>query len=90
MIHDDDVTLFDMPDFDDTLVRLANLLMMHKICRRRTCRWHEGCQGGFGPPCYLQQRHLFADAVRYELDDYRAFWTEQRRRAKARPSSMQS
>jgi hypothetical protein len=86
MIQDDDIPLFNMPDFDDTLIRLSDLLMMHKICRRRTCRWHEGCQGGFGPPCYLQRRHLFADAVRYELDEYRAYWRDQRRRAKARPS----
>jgi len=89
MIHDDDIPLFDMPDFDDTLCRLANLIMAHRICRRRTCRRNEGCQGGFGPPCYLQQRHLFADAVHYELDEYRAYWSEQRRRARLRPSTMQ-
>ena len=86
MIDDDDLPLFDMPDFDDTLQRLSNLLRMHRLCRRRTCRRNEGCQGGFGPPCYLQYRHHFADAVRYELDEYRAFWSEQRRKAKSRPS----
>ena len=86
MIDDDDLPLFDMPDFDDTLARLSNLLRAHRLCRRRTCRRNEGCQGGFSPPCYLQYRHLFADAVRYELDEYRAYWAEQRRRAKARPA----
>jgi len=81
---DDDVPLFNMPDFDDTLKRLSDLLRAHRICRRRTCRHNEECQGGFGPPCYLQQRHLFADAVRYELDEYRAYWTQQRQQAKQR------
>jgi hypothetical protein len=86
MIQGDDVPLFDMPDFDDTLCRLSNLLMAHRICRQRTCRRNESCQGGFGPPCHLQQRILFADAVRYELDEYRAYWNEQRRKARSRPS----
>ena len=90
MIQDDDIPLFDMPDFDDTLRRLSNLLMAHKICRKRACRWNESCQGRYGPPCYLQQRNLFADAVRCELDEYRAFWYEQRRKAKARPAWGQS
>ena len=36
MIQDDDIPLFSMPDFDDTLIRLSDLIMMHKICRRRT------------------------------------------------------
>ena len=90
MIQDDDIPLFDMPDFDDTLRRLSDLLMAHKICRKRACRRNEGCQGGFGPPCYLQQRNLFADAVRFELDEYRAYWHEQRRKARSRPSWAQS
>jgi len=81
MIKDDDVPLCNMPDFDDTMRRLSDLLRTHRICRRRTCRWNESCQGGFGPPCYLQHRQLFADAVRYELDEYRIFWGNQRRRA---------
>jgi hypothetical protein len=85
MNQDDDIPLFDMPDFDDTLRRLSDLLRAHKICRNRTCRRNESCQGGYGPPCYLQQRHLFADAVRYELDEYRAYWNEQRRQARLRP-----
>jgi hypothetical protein len=67
MIQDDDIPLFSMPDFDDTLIRLSDLIMMHKICRRRTCRHNEGCQGGFGPPCYLHYRHHFVDAVRTVL-----------------------
>ncbi|MEE1613834.1 hypothetical protein [Microvirga sp. CF3016] len=83
MIQDTDIPLFDMPDFDDTLRRLSDLLMAHRICRRRTCRKNEGCQGGYGPPCYLQQRQLFADAVRFELDEYREFWHRQRAVAKA-------
>ena len=83
MIDDDDLPLFDMPDFDDTLRRLSDLLRAHKICRNRTCRRNESCQGGYGPPCYLQQRHLFADAVRCELDEYRAHWSKQREAAKA-------
>ncbi|MEE1609702.1 hypothetical protein [Microvirga sp. CF3016] len=86
MIDDDDIPLFDMPDFDDTLQRLSNLLRAHRLCRQRSCRRNESCQGGFGPPCYLQQRHLFADAVRCELDDYRAYWGRQRRQARLRSS----
>ena len=69
MIEDDDIPLSGMPDFDDTLRRLSDLLRAYKICRKRTCRFNEGCQGGYGPPCYLQQRNLFADAVRFELDE---------------------
>lgn len=38
MIDDDDLLLFDMPDFDDTLIRLSNLFRMHRVCRRRYCR----------------------------------------------------
>jgi hypothetical protein len=83
MIQDTDIPLFDMPDYDDTLRRLSDLLMAHRICRKRTCRRNESCQGGYGPPCYLQQRHLFADAVRCELDEYRAHWSKQREAAKA-------
>lgn len=58
MIQDDDVPLCIMPDFDDTLQRLSDLFMAYKICRRRTCRWHESCQGGFGPPKYLAISNL--------------------------------
>ena len=83
MIQDTDIPLFDMPDYDDTLRRLSDLLMAHRICRQRTCRRNESCQGGYGPPCYLQQRHLFADAVRCELDEYRGYWHKQREAAKA-------
>jgi hypothetical protein len=85
MIQDDDIPLCNMPDFDDTLRRLSDLLRAHRLCRKRTCRWNESCQGGYGPPCYLQQRNLFADAVRYELDEYRAYWNAQQRKARARP-----
>lgn len=81
MIHDDDIPLFAMPDFDDTLRRLSDLLMAYKICRKRACQREECCQGGYGPPCFLQQRNLFADAIRYELDEYRLYWSEQRKRA---------
>jgi hypothetical protein len=87
MIDDDDVPLCIMPDFDDTLRRLSDLLRAYRLCRRHTCRFHEGCQGGWGPPCYLQQRHLFADAVRWELDDYRTYWEGQRKRARNKPPS---
>ncbi|WP_162820824.1 hypothetical protein [Microvirga calopogonii] len=86
MIDDDDIPLFDMPDFDDTMRRLSDLFRTHRICRQRACCRNESCQGGFGPPCYLQQRHLFADAILYELDEYRAFWRDQRRRARLAPS----
>ncbi|MBA1158453.1 MULTISPECIES: hypothetical protein [Microvirga] len=86
MIDDDDIPLFTMPDFDDTLRRLSDVFLMHRICRRRACQKNESCQGGFGPPCYLQRRHLFADALLYELDEYRAFWRDQRQRAMREPS----
>jgi hypothetical protein len=64
--------------------------MAHRLCRKRPCRRNGSCQGGFGPPCYLQQRNLFADAVRYEMDEYRAHWNGQRRQARSKPSWTRS
>jgi hypothetical protein len=51
-----------------------------------TARCSSASAFGFGPPCYLQQRNLFADSVCYEPDEYRAYWHGQRRKAKSRQS----
>ncbi len=79
MIRNDEIPLSDIPDCDDTLRRLSDLLRMHMICRKRACRRNESCQGGYGPPCYLERRHLFAEGIE-EIDLYRAHWDNMRKR----------
>ncbi len=90
MIQDHDVPLLDIPDCDDILRRLSDLLRIHKICRRRACRRNARCQGGYGPPCYLERRHWFVEGLEYEMDECRAYWDEMRlqaalKRPRARP-----
>jgi hypothetical protein len=36
------------------------------------------CQGGFGPPCYFENRKRFADAVLEEMQEHREHWIKQR------------
>ncbi|WP_404287249.1 hypothetical protein ACD578_18255 [Microvirga sp. RSM25] len=67
-----------MPDADDALRRLADVIQVPETCRRRACRNQGRCQGGFGPPCYLENRKRFADAVLEEMQEHRELWIRQR------------
>lgn len=72
--------LSSMPDCDDVLRRLADVLNMAQTCRRRACREAGQCRGGFGPPCYFARRAVFAEAVEAHMDEYRTFWARERKR----------
>ncbi|WP_201836937.1 hypothetical protein [Microvirga zambiensis] len=70
--------LAEMPDADDALRRLADVIRVPQTCRRRMCRNEGRCQGGSGPPCYYENRKRFSDAVLEEMHDHREFWIGQR------------
>ncbi len=72
-----------LPDCDDALRRLADVLQVHATCRKRTCRREERCQGGYGPPCYFDRRKFFADAVLDDMHTYRQRCDERRRSVEA-------
>ncbi|QFU16046.1 hypothetical protein [Microvirga thermotolerans] len=72
-----------LPDPDDVLRRLADVLQLPARCRRRACRREHGCQGGYGPPCYLAHRQMFAEAVGEGLHQARVHWREQRESLRA-------
>lgn len=76
-------TLSELPDCDDTLRRLADVLQMPLTCRRSRCRRRGSCQGGFGPPCYLECRRAFVDGVRGQMQEYREYWHGQYRTIQA-------
>jgi hypothetical protein len=67
-----------LPDCDDALRRLADVLQVPATCRRRACRRERRCEGGYGPPCYFERRKFFADAVLEQMHEYRHYWAEQR------------
>jgi hypothetical protein len=67
-----------IPNCDDALRRLADVLKVPAGCRKRACRREGCCQGGYGPPCYFEKREFFADALRERMYEYRDYWTEQR------------
>ncbi len=67
-----------MPDADDALRRLADVIQVPETCRKRACRSHGRCQGGYGPPCYFENRKRFADAVLEDMHQHREFWVAQR------------
>jgi hypothetical protein len=67
-----------MPDADDALRRLADVIQVPETCRKRACRSHGRCQGGYGPPCYFENRKRFADAVLEDMHQHREFWVSQR------------
>ena len=72
-----------LPDCDDALRRLADVLQIPLTCRKTRCR-HEGfCQGGFGPPCYFENHGEFVAGVREQMQEYREYWGAKRRSAKA-------
>ncbi|MGO4705514.1 hypothetical protein AB4072_07035 [Microvirga sp. 2MCAF38] len=51
-------TLSKLPDCDDTLRRLADILGVPSTCRKRACRIEGTCQGGYGPPCFFARREF--------------------------------
>jgi hypothetical protein len=75
--------LDNLPDPDDALRRLSNVLEVPVTCRKRACRRDRRCLGGYGPPCFFERRKQFADAVLEGLHERRAFWDEQRARIEA-------
>jgi hypothetical protein len=72
-----------LPDCDDALRRLADVLHVPATCRKRGCRKAERCQGGYGPPCYFDRRKFFADAVLDDMHAYRTDWDARRRSIEA-------
>jgi hypothetical protein len=72
-----------LPDCDDALRRLADVLQVPATCRNHVCRRTERCQGGYGPPCYFERRKFFADAVLDDMHEYRERWAERRRNIEA-------
>jgi hypothetical protein len=74
-----------MPDADDTLRRLADVIHAAQTCRRRACRNEGRCQGRSGPPCYFENRKRFADAVLEEMHEHREFWIKERASFEAVP-----
>ena len=75
--------LSEIPDCDDTLRRLADVLQIPLTCRRNRCRRTGQCQGGYGPPCYLEERQDFVKGVREQMQEYREYWFEQQQAIKA-------
>ena len=67
-----------LPDCDDTLRRLSDVLQIPLTCRRRRCQRDGLCQGGYGPPCYFENRQDFADGVLGQMQEYREYWDRQR------------
>ncbi|SCY66085.1 hypothetical protein SAMN02927923_01865 [Microvirga guangxiensis] len=72
-----------VPDCDDTLRRLADVLQIPLTCRNHRCRRAGQCQGGYGPPCYFENHGDFVAGVREQMPEYREYWSAQRRTAKA-------
>lgn len=72
-----------LPDCDDALRRLADVLQIPLTCRKRRCRRESLCQGGYGPPCYFENREAFTDGVREQMQEYREYWDRQRATLKA-------
>ena len=73
----------ELPDCDDTLRRLADVLQIPLTCRRAGCRRKGQCQGGFGPPCFLEQRRDFVSGVRDRMQEYREYWHQRGRTLQA-------
>lgn len=66
------------PDCDDTLRRLSDVLQIPLTCRKQRCRRKGQCQGGYGPPCFLENREDFVTGVREQIPEYRDFWSTKR------------
>ena len=74
------IFLPNLPDCDDTLRRLSDLLLMPETCRRTACRKAMRCQGGYGPPCFLEHHRVFARSLLMEMGYYRNHWDMERDR----------
>ena len=74
-----------LPDADDALRRLADVLQVPFSCRKRACRRERRCQGGHGPPRIFERQDEFADAVREQMDEHRDYWVQQRESIAAMP-----
>ena len=61
----------------------ADVLQVPLTCRRSRCRRTGQCQGGVGPPCYLEGPRVFVDGVRGQMQEYREFWPSQHRAIRA-------
>lgn len=71
------------PDCDDALRRLADVLQVPLTCRKNRCRREGLCQGGYGPPCYFENRHVFVDGVAEQMQEHRDYWNRQRETIRA-------
>ena len=67
-----------LPDCDDTLRRLADVLLVPETCRKRACRKAMRCQGGYGPPCFFDRQRFFTRSVLDNMNVYREYWDEER------------
>jgi hypothetical protein len=72
-----------LPNPDEALRSLSDVLQVPLSCRKRACRRERRCQGGYGPPCYFAHRKLFSVAVREGMREFRQYWDEQRRSIEA-------
>jgi hypothetical protein len=72
-----------LPDCDDALRRLSDVLRVPSQCRKQACRREGRCQGGYGPPCFFERREFFSETLREGLHEHRDFWVRQREAMKA-------
>jgi hypothetical protein len=72
-----------LPDCDDTLRRLSDVLMFPETCRKIACRKAMRCQGGYGPPCFLEHHRIFARALLEQIGHCRDHWDRERDRIEA-------
>ncbi len=72
-----------LPDCDDALRRLSDVLQIPLTCRKSKCRREGLCQGGYGPPCYFENREDFVAGVREQMQEYRDYWSKQKETMRA-------
>jgi hypothetical protein len=78
-----EAVLSKLPDCDDALRRLSDVLQVPSECRKRACRREGSCQGGYGPPCFFERREFFSEALRERMHEYRHYWDRQRETMRA-------
>jgi hypothetical protein len=59
------------------------VLQIPFTCRMSRCRRSGSCQGGFGPPCYLESRQAFVKGVGEQMQEYREYWPDRYRTIQA-------
>ena len=62
-----------LPDCDDTLRRLADVLLVPETCRKAM-----RSQSGYGPPCFFDRQRFFTRSVLDNMNIYREYWDEER------------